>query len=376
MLLLLPPENSEHALKLVASRRITAARRAVLGVFVVIDICLITRMMEQSCQYTGFIDFNMPQDKQIISIVPTEMAHQRLDQVIAGLCPQYSRSQIQKWIKAGQILVNNKELKPKERLIGGEEIIIQTTLNAQTHDAPESIEFDVVYEDDSILVINKPAGLVVHPAAGNWSGTLVNGLLHYDPSLENLPRAGIVHRLDKDTTGLMVVARTLEAHQSLVNQLQERTVSREYLALVQRVVIAGGTIEANIGRHHVDRKRMAIQEEGGKEAVTHFRIEERFKHHTLLRVALETGRTHQIRVHLSANQMPLVGDPVYGGRPRSPAGISESLREAIRAFPRQALHATLLALEHPESGEEMEWEVPLPDDMEDLLELLKTEEAP
>ena len=352
-----------------------AARRAVLGIVVVIDICLITRMMEQSCQYTGFIEFNMPHDKQIISIVPPEMAHQRLDQIIASLCPQYSRSQIQKWIKAGQIRVNHKELKPKERLIGGEEIIIQTTLTVQTHDEPESIDFEVVYEDDSILVINKPAGLVVHPGAGNWSGTLVNGLLHYDPSLENLPRAGIVHRLDKDTTGLMVVARTLEAHQSLVSQLQERTVSREYLALVQRVVIAGGTIEGNIGRHQVDRKRMAVvDEESGKEAVTHYRVEERFQHFTLLRVALETGRTHQIRVHLSAKHMPLVGDPVYSGRQKIPAGISEELRETLRTFPRQALHATLLALEHPETGEDMEWEVAVPEDMEAILDLLRAEE--
>ena len=314
----------------------------------------------------------MPQDQQIVSIVPPEMAQQRLDQVIASLCPQYSRSQLQKWIKSGQVLVDNKPLKPKERLTGGERIIIQATLEVQTTAEAEAMDLEIIHEDDSILVLNKPANLVVHPAAGNWSGTLVNGLLHYLPSLEMLPRAGIVHRLDKDTTGLMVVAKTLEAHHALVDLLQERDVSREYLALVQRPVIAGGTIEANIGRHPIDRLRMAVTE-GGKEAITHYRVEERFRHHTLLRVSLETGRTHQIRVHLTANQMPIVGDQLYGGRPRVPAGISDDLREALRAFPRQALHAARLGLVHPDTGEDMEWEVPLPADMADLLVLLRAE---
>ena len=331
-------------------------------------------MMEQGCKYSVFIELNMSESQQIISIVPPEMAQQRLDQVVASLCPQYSRSQLQRWIKAGQILVNNKTMKPKERLTGGEEIIIQATLDVQTTSEPEAMALDIVYEDEDILVLNKPANLVVHPAAGNWSGTLVNGLLHHEPSLEYLPRAGVVHRLDKDTTGLMVVAKTLEAHQSLVGQLQERDVSREYLALVQRPIIAGGTIEGNIGRHHVDRKRMAVTD-SGKEAITHYRVEERFRHHTLLRVALETGRTHQIRVHLSEHKMPIVGDQVYGGRPRVPAGISEELLSALQGFPRQALHATRLGLVHPGSGEAMEWEVPLPEDMAALLELLRAEEG-
>lgn len=315
----------------------------------------------------------MPQDQQIISIVPPEMAQQRLDQVVASLCPQYSRSQLQKWIKSGQVLVDNKPLKPKERLTGGEQIIIHATQEVQTRSEAEEMPLDIVYEDDDILVLNKPADLVVHPGAGNWSGTLVNGLLHYDLKLEYLPRAGIVHRLDKDTTGLMVVAKTLEAHNSLVEQLQERDVSREYLALVQRPVIAGGTIEANIGRHPIERLKMAVVE-GGKEAITHYRIEERFRHHTLLRVALETGRTHQIRVHLTANNMPIVGDQLYGGRPRVPAGISGELREALQTFPRQALHATRLGLVHPMSEETLEWEAPVPADMEALLALLRTEE--
>ncbi|PID34424.1 MAG: 23S rRNA pseudouridine(1911/1915/1917) synthase RluD [Thiotrichales bacterium] len=316
----------------------------------------------------------MSESQQIITIVPHEMARQRLDQVIAGLCPQYSRSQLQKWIRAGQVTVDSKAMKPKERLIGGEEIRIQVTEETQTHYEAEAISLDIVYEDADIVVINKPVGLVVHPAAGNWSGTLVNGLLHHEPAQDKLPRAGIVHRLDKDTSGLMVVAKTLEAHQSLVAQLQARDVSREYLALVHRSVIAGGTIEGNIGRHHVDRKKMAVTD-GGKHAVTHYRIEQRFEHHTLLRVSLETGRTHQIRVHLSWKKMPIVGDATYGGRPRVPAGISDELRDALLNFPRQALHATCLGLTHPSTGEYMEWEAGLPDDMLQLLNLLENEKV-
>lgn len=315
----------------------------------------------------------MPQSQQIVSIVPPEMGNQRLDQVVASLCPQYSRNQIQKWIKAGHVRVDDKVLKPKERLIGGEEIVLDAIHEVQTGYLPEDIPLDIVYEDEALMVLNKPAALVVHPAAGNWSGTLVNALLHHNPQLEMLPRAGIVHRLDKDTTGLMVVAKTLEAHGKLVELLQARDVSREYLALVFGQVVAGSTIEANIGRHHIDRKRQAVTD-GGKEAITHYRVEERFSHHTLLRVALETGRTHQIRVHLSWKHRPIVGDPVYGGRPRIPAGISEAVRNALQTFPRQALHATLLGLIHPVSGEYMEWERPPPDDMQELLELLRSEE--
>ena len=316
----------------------------------------------------------MPQHQQIISTVPADMDGQRLDQALATLYPEYSRSQIQKWIKAGHIRVDDKILKPKDRLTGGEEILIETVLEVQTDFAAENIPLDIVYEDDDILVLNKPADLVVHPAAGNWSGTLVNALLHYKPTLEMLPRAGIVHRLDKDTTGLMVVAKTLIAHTSLVEQLQARDVSREYLALVHGNVVAGSTIEANIGRHPVDRKRQAVTE-GGKEAVTHYRIEERFPHHSLLRVALETGRTLQIRVHLSWKHMPIVGDQVYGGRPRVPAGASESVRQAVQQFPRQALHATRLGLHHPVSGDYLQWQVAIPADMAALLDILRAEIA-
>ncbi|MFN3786112.1 MAG: RluA family pseudouridine synthase, partial [Thiothrix sp.] len=236
---------------------------------------------------------------------------------------------------------------------------------------PEAIPLDIVYEDEAILVISKPAGLVVHPAAGNWSGTLVNALLHYDASLDMLPRAGIVHRLDKDTTGLMVIAKTLQAHTRLVDMLQRRDISREYLALVAAQVVAGNTIEAPIGRHHIDRKKQAVTE-SGKEAITHYRVEERFTHHTLLRVSLETGRTHQIRVHLSWKHMPIVGDPVYGGRPRIPAGLNENVRTQLQQFPRQALHATRLSLAHPVTKEIMSWERPPPADMAALLEALRT----
>lgn len=315
----------------------------------------------------------MPQHQQIISKVPPEMDGQRLDQVVASLCPQYSRSQLQKWIKAGHIRVDDKILKPKERLTGGEEVIINAVLEPQTEFDAEAIPLDIVYEDAAIMILNKPAGLVVHPAAGNWSGTLVNALLHYNAGLEMLPRAGIVHRLDKDTTGLMVVAKTLEAHTALVAALQERDVSREYLALVHGNVVAGSTIEANIGRHPVDRKRQAVTD-GGKEAITHYRIEERFTHHTLLRVSLETGRTHQIRVHLSHKHMPIVGDQVYGGRPRFPAGASETVRQTVQQFPRQALHATRLGLVHPTTAEFMQWEVPVPEDMATLFAVLRAKE--
>ena len=314
----------------------------------------------------------MPQHQQIISTVPAEMDGMRLDQVVADLCPQFSRSQIQKWIKAGHIKVDDKILKPKERLTGGEQIILDAVLEPQTEFDAEDIPLAIVYEDEAILVLNKTAGLVVHPAAGNWSGTLVNALLHYSAALEVLPRAGIVHRLDKDTTGLMVVAKTLEAHTALVEQLQAREVKREYLALVHGRVVAGSTVDAPIGRHPVDRKRQAVTEEG-KEAITHYRVEERFAHHTLLRVSLETGRTHQIRVHLSHKHMPIVGDPVYGGRPRFPAGASEALRQVVQAFPRQALHATRLGLSHPITGERMQWEVPIPEDIAELLTFLRSD---
>jgi 23S rRNA pseudouridine1911/1915/1917 synthase len=312
-------------------------------------------------------------DQELLTAeVSSTQAGVRLDQALAQLFPQYSRSRLTAWIREGRVLVDGKTMKPKSLVLGGESIELTPVVEANERVEPEPIDLDIHYEDEAILIINKPAGLVVHPAAGNWQGTLQNGLLHYDPSLSRVPRAGIVHRLDKQTSGLMVVARTLEAHTQLVEQLQQRSVRREYLALVQGELIAGGTVNQPIGRHPVDRKRMAVVN-NGKEAITHYRIEERFHGYTLLRVSLETGRTHQIRVHMAHIQNPLLGDPVYGGRLRLPAGISEKTRETIQSFNRQALHATRLGLIHPVSQEEVTWEAAPPEDMQVLLAQLRTE---
>lgn len=304
--------------------------------------------------------------------VPASLSQKRLDQAIAALCPDYSRSQLQKWIKAGDIQVNGKIANSKSKVFVDDLISLQTRLATQTDFQPEAIPLDIVYEDDTLMVINKPANFVVHPAAGNWSGTLVNALLYHNPSLQQLPRAGIVHRLDKDTTGLMVIAKTLTAHQALVQQLQARSVKREYLALVNTPVIAGNTIVGNIGRHPVDRKKMAVvSENSGKPAITHYRVESRLPLQTLLRVKLETGRTHQIRVHLSHHTMPIVGDKTYGGRLRLAAGMNEQARQQLQDFPRQALHATQLGLIHPDTQQACQWQVDMPTDMQQLCDLLQ-----
>lgn len=297
----------------------------------------------------------------------------RLDQCLAEMFPDYSRSKLQTWIKAGRVKVDGVALRGREKLDGGEEIELDAEAEVVLESDPEDIPLDIVYEDDSLLIINKPAGLVVHPAVGNWNGTLVNALLNHDSNLNVLPRAGIVHRIDKETSGLLMIAKTLQAHNSLVEQLQERSINREYLALVKGWMTAGGTVDAPIGRHPVDRKRNAVRRDG-KEAVTHYRLEQRFKRHTLIRVKLETGRTHQIRVHMSHINYALVGDQVYGGRFQMPADCSPELAEALRAFKRQALHATKLGLEHPETGEYCEWEKPMPDDMQNLVNLLAANE--
>ncbi len=314
----------------------------------------------------------MDDQEPLIAEITSAQAGMRLDQALAQLFSQFSRSRLTAWVKEGRVLVNGKTMKPKMPVLGGESIELTPVVEANERVEPEAIDLDIVYEDEALLIINKPAGLVVHPAAGNWQGTLQNGLLYYEPSLSRVPRAGIVHRLDKETSGLMVVARSLEAHTQLVEQLQQRSVRREYLALVQGELIAGGTIDQPIGRHPVDRKRMAVVN-NGKEAITHYRIEERFHGYTLLRVSLETGRTHQIRVHMAHIQNPLLGDPVYGGRLRLPAGISEQTRETIQSFNRQALHATRLGLIHPVSNEEVSWAVDPPEDMQVLLAQLRTE---
>ncbi|MDX8127876.1 23S rRNA pseudouridine(1911/1915/1917) synthase RluD [Methylomonas sp. BW4-1] len=306
--------------------------------------------------------------------VPEELAGMRLDQCLAEVFPDYSRSKLQTWIKAGRVLVNGEVMKGREKLDGGEEIELDAEAERVIEYAPQEIPLDIVYEDDSLLIVNKPAGLVVHPAVGNWDGTLVNALLNHAPNLDTLPRAGIVHRIDKDTSGLLMIAKTLQAHNSLVEQLQARSIHREYLALVKGWMTAGGTVDEPIGRHPVDRKRNAVVRRGGKEAITHYRLEQRFKRHTLIRVKLETGRTHQIRVHMSHINYPLVGDQVYGGRFQMPADCNPALAEALRNFKRQALHAAKLGLEHPETGEYCEWEQPIPEDMQNLLKLLAENE--
>ncbi|BBL60626.1 23S rRNA pseudouridine(1911/1915/1917) synthase RluD [Methylomonas koyamae] len=305
--------------------------------------------------------------------VPEELAGMRLDQCLAEVFPDYSRSKLQTWIKAGRVLVDGEVMKGREKLDGGEEIELDAEAERVIEYAAQEIPLDIKYEDESLLIVNKPAGLVVHPAVGNWDGTLVNALLNHAPQLETLPRAGIVHRIDKDTSGLLMVAKTLQAHNSLVEQLQERSIHREYLALVKGWMTAGGTVNAPIGRHPVDRKRNAVRRDG-KEAITHYRLEQRFKRHTLIRCKLETGRTHQIRVHMAHINYPLVGDPVYGGRFQMPADCSPALADALRNFKRQALHAAKLGLEHPETGDYCEWEQALPDDMAKLIELLAENE--
>lgn len=303
--------------------------------------------------------------------IPQLSAGRRVDQVLAELFPGYSRSRLQQWIKAGQVLLNQRPvLLARYRVAGGEQVEVRAQLQLETEVRPEDIPLDIRFQDQHLLVLNKPAGLVVHPAAGNPNGTLQNALLYYDPELAALPRAGIVHRLDKDTSGLMVVARSLSAHKSLVEQLQARSVHREYLALVQSVLAAGGTVDAPIGRHHRDRLRMAVVE-SGKPAISHYRVLERFAAHTLVQVRLESGRTHQIRVHMAHIHCPLLGDPLYGGRLRLPRGASAVLREAISAFRRQALHAVRLQLIHPLTREVVGWEAEIPADFNQLLESLR-----
>ncbi len=306
--------------------------------------------------------------------IPAELAEKRLDQALAALFPEYSRSKLKEWIEKGQVLVNGQLLRPKDKVFGNESIEIKAELEQQSEDwEAEHIPLNIIFEDPHLLVINKPAGLVVHPAAGNRAGTLVNALLHHAEELKNLPRAGIVHRLDKDTTGLLVVAKTLQAHNSLVSQLQARSLKREYEAVVWGMILSGGTIDGRIARHPQDRKRMAVVETG-KEAITHYRVLKKFKSHTHLQIKLETGRTHQIRVHLSYIHHPIVGDKTYGGRLRVPPKASPSLLELLRNFSRQALHARRLGLIHPETGEEMLFEAAIPEDFKELLDELNKNE--
>jgi 23S rRNA pseudouridine1911/1915/1917 synthase len=283
--------------------------------------------------------------------------------------PEYSRSRLKAWIDSGEIRVDGAIARPRDKVFGGEAVALRAVLPEESRAAPQAIPLVLVHEDKHLFVIDKPAGLVVHPGAGNADGTLQNALLSLDPKLAALPRAGIVHRLDKDTSGLLVVARTLPAHTALVRMLGEREVHREYEAICRGVMTAGGTIDAPIDRHPTDRVRMSVRE-GGRDAVTHYRVIKRFRANTHVRVQLETGRTHQIRVHLAHAGFPIVGDRVYGGRLTLPKGASEELRQALRDFPRQALHAARLQFEHPVSGKPVECASPLPADMVGLLALL------
>ena len=310
--------------------------------------------------------------QRLEAVVPADAAGQRLDQVLAALFPDFSRTRLQQWLRAGHVSVDGRSLRARDKVWGGEHISVTAMVEVEVPWRGEAMPLEILYEDSALIVINKPPGLVVHPGAGNREGTLVNALLHHAPELANVPRAGVVHRLDKDTSGLLVVARTLAAHTHLVAQLQARSVKREYFAIVVGVMTAGGTIEAPVGRHPGERTRMAVVH-SGREAVTHYRVLERFRGHSYLRVNLETGRTHQIRVHMAHLHYPLVGDPTYGGRLRLPADSSSALQEALRHFKRQALHAGVLGLIHPESGAALQWEAPLPDDMQQLLEALRSD---
>ncbi len=312
----------------------------------------------------------MSEHLQLNATIPDALAGRRLDQALAEIFPDYSRSRLKQWLEAGNILVDGEKKRPKDKIWGGEVVVLDVVLTPPREYVAQAIPLDVVYEDEQLLVINKPTGLVVHPGSGNPDGTMLNALLHHAPQLENIPRAGIVHRIDKETTGLLVVAKTLSAQTALVAQLQDRAFEREYDAISVGMMTAGGRIEEPIGRHPVDRVRMAVVS-SGKEAVTHYRVAERFRGHVHIKVKLETGRTHQIRVHMAYRQYPLVGDPVYGGRLRFPRGCSETLRQALRGFKRQALHASRLGLVHPESGEYIEWCAELPEDMQQLIAVLR-----
>ena len=314
----------------------------------------------------------MTEPLELEGTIPETAAGTRLDRALADLFPDYSRSRLQQWLKEGAVTVDGQARRGRDRISGGEQVRVSATPEPEVQSvAPEPIDLDVVFEDEDLLVVNKRAGLVVHPGAGNADGTMQNALLHRHPHLERIPRCGIVHRIDKDTTGLMVVALSDKAHTALTSQLQDKTVGREYEALVAGTFTAGGTINEPIARHPRDRKRMAVVA-NGRPAVTHYRLLERFSAHTLLRVFLETGRTHQIRVHMAYSQHPLVGDPVYGLRPRLPRGADDTVREALAGLGRQALHAAKLVLQHPRTEERMAWEVPRPADMDYVLDVLRT----
>ena len=308
--------------------------------------------------------------------VPLTAAGRRFDQTLAELFPDYSRSRLTAWIKSGAATLDGATAPPRQLLRGGEQVRLEAELEAEVASAPEDIALAIVHEDAHLLVLDKPAGLVVHPGAGNPSGTLLNALLHHDAKLAELPRAGIVHRLDKDTSGLMVVARTLPAMTALVEMLSRHDVERQYEAVVLGSLVSGGTVDEPIGRSMGDRLRQAVRdEESGKHAVTHYRLRERFRAHSLLQCSLETGRTHQIRVHMAHINHPLVGDPLYGGGLRLPKGATPELVAVLRGFRRQALHAERLAFEHPVTGEPMSFSAERPADQQALIDALRADTA-
>ncbi|MEX2495475.1 MAG: 23S rRNA pseudouridine(1911/1915/1917) synthase RluD [Woeseia sp.] len=309
-------------------------------------------------------------EEQREQTVPAEMAGERLDRALARMFPEYSRTRLKDWLQEGLVTVDGSARRPKDPVSGGELVRLRPQASVSVTSEPEAIELDVIYEDGELMVVNKPPGLVVHPGAGNLRGTLMNGLLHRVPALADLPRAGIVHRLDKDTSGLLLIGKTLTAHTALVRQMSAREISRQYVAVCNGVLTGGGKIDAPIGRHPVDRLRMSVQD-SGKPSVTHYRVIERFAAHTYISVRLESGRTHQIRVHFAWRRHPILGDPVYGGRLALPAGADERLKETLRNFRRQALHASQLAFQHPRSGEALALDAPLPADFAALLEALR-----
>ena len=306
------------------------------------------------------------------SRVPPELSGQRFDQALARLFPEYSRSRLTLWIKEGRAFLDEAAARPRDAVMGGQRVRLEILDETLSELEPEALPIDIVYEDEALIVVNKPAGLVVHPGAGNRAGTLQNALLHHASELALVPRAGLVHRLDKDTSGLLVVARSLESHTRLVAELQAREFERGYLAITNGVMTGGGTVDAPLKRHATDRLRMSVRE-GGRAAVTHYRVLKRFRAHTYISVELETGRTHQIRVHLAHIKYPLVGDQVYGRRLGPPRDASPELQAILRAFHRQALHAARLGLTHPRSGERMQWEVPPPADFQQLLAALEAD---
>lgn len=317
----------------------------------------------------------MSQSIQQTAVILPGQAGQRLDQAAAELFADFSRAQLQNWIKAGQLTVDGVPARPKDKVTAGSHLRLSADILLRENWLAQDLALDIVHEDASILVINKPAGLVVHPGAGSPDGTLLNALLHHDAQLAGIPRAGIVHRLDKDTTGLLVVARTLSAHTELIRQLQARTVKREYEAVVCGGFTGGGKVEAPLGRHPRDRIKMAVVA-GGKPAITHYRLLQRFETYTHVRLQLETGRTHQIRVHMAHMGHPLLGDTLYGARLRLPKQADDALKNVLQNFQRQALHAAQLGFLHPASGKYVQWQAPLADDMQLLLDALQDSMLP